>query len=65
MNNKYAITLQGRNILGTRKNESFFVTDNISVTSLRVPMSPMLSLSFSMKLNNYKYREKSKSVDDI
>lgn len=64
-NGKYSLTLQGRNIFGTRKNDSYIFAEGLTVHSIRIPKSPMVSLTFSMRLNNYKSRRRNVEVNDI
>ncbi len=64
-NNKYAVVLQGRNIFGTKTRDSYIITEGLTVHSLSIPKSPDISLSFSMRLNNYKKANKGVELDDI
>jgi outer membrane receptor protein involved in Fe transport len=51
--NKYSFTLQGRNILATQKRIETRVTENVQIYSIRQPLAPQITLTFSLKLNNY------------
>jgi len=51
---RFALTLQGRNILGTARRDSFSLTENVYISELRRPLSPQVNLTLSIKLNNYK-----------
>ncbi len=65
-NNKYAFTLQGRNILNTQKRITTSETQNVTIYSERMPLFPMVSLTFSLKLNNYqKVFERNEQLDDF
>ena len=64
--NKYAFTLQGRNILGTQKRINTILTENVTVYSENIPLTPQLSLTFSLKLNNYqKVYDRNEVMDDF
>lgn len=65
MNNKFSFTLQGRDILSTKRRESTIITSSTKVHMLRIPRSPVIMLTCSLRLNNYKYLSKSDSVEDI
>ena len=51
---KYSLTLQGRNVLNSQKRINTLVTENVQIYSSRIPVYPMVALTFSMKVNNYK-----------
>jgi outer membrane receptor protein involved in Fe transport len=53
-NKRLALTLQGRNIFGTDRHDSFSLTENVYISELSSPLSPQVSLALSIKLNNYK-----------
>ena len=63
---KFSFILQGRNILNTQKSISTIATENVNITSTWQPLYPMVSLTFSMKLNNYqKVFDKNEQMDDF
>ena len=65
-NNKYAFTLSGRNILNTQKRINTVETQNVIIYSERIPLYPIVSLTFSLKLNNYqKVYERNEQLDDF
>lgn len=63
---RFALTLQGRNILGTARNDSFSITENVTITDISRPLSPQVSLTLSIKLNNYqKVYDRGDDMDDF
>lgn len=64
-NNKYTFTLQGRNILNTQKRISTTLTENVYIYSERIPLYPQMSLTFSLKLNNYQKVFDREDIDDF
>ena len=63
---RLALTLQGRNVLGTARNDSFSLTENVYVTDISRPLSPQVSLTLSIKLNNYKkVYNRGEAMDDF
>jgi outer membrane receptor protein involved in Fe transport len=63
---RFALTLQGRNILGTARNDSFSLTENVYITEIARPLSPQISLTLSIKLNNYKkVQDRGEQMDDF
>lgn len=64
--NKFAFTLQGRNILNTQKRGSISTIQNVDIYSERIPLYPQISLTLSIKLNNYqKVYDRSEQMDDF
>lgn len=64
--NKYSLTLQGRNILNTEVQESISTIDNVTLTTIRTPLYPMVSMTLSIRLNNYqKMFDRGESMDDF
>lgn len=64
--NRLALTLQGRNIFGTARNDSFSVTEKVTITDITRPLAPQVSLTLSIKLNNYKkIRDRGDDMDDF
>jgi len=51
---QYNLNLQGGNILNTEKDNTVINTQNVQLYESRLPKYPMVVLTFSMKLNNYK-----------
>lgn len=65
-NKRFALTLQGRNVLGTARNDSFSITENVTITDISRPLSPQVSLTLSIKLNNYKkVYDRGETMDDF
>jgi len=62
--NKYAFTLQGRNIFGSVKRASLRYTDNVEIYSINQPLAPQIILTFTLKLNNYQKVYNKDGVDD-
>jgi len=63
---RFALTLQGRNILGTARNNSFSITEKVTITDISVPLSPQINLTLSIKLNNYrKVHDRTEAMDDF
>jgi outer membrane receptor protein involved in Fe transport len=63
---KIALTLQGRNVFGTARRESLSVTENVTIYDLSEPLYPQLSLTLSIKLNNYqKTYNRGDQMDDF
>lgn len=64
--NKLSFNLQGRNILMTSRRESFSNTANVDIHSLSIPRAPFVSLTVSVKLNNYeKIYNREEQLDDF
>ena len=63
---KFSLSLQGRNILNTAVNESVAFTENVTITTIREPLWPMVTLNLSIRLNNYqKVYERNEEMDDF
>ena len=63
---RFALTLQGRNILGTARNDSFSSTENVYISNISRPLSPQVSITLSIKLNNYqKVYDRGEDMDDF
>lgn len=63
---RYSFILQGRNILKTQKIVNELSTGNVEIYDTWEPLYPMVSLTFSMKLNNYqKIFDKGENMDDF
>ncbi len=63
---RFAVTLQGRNIFGTARNDSFSLTENVYITDISKPLAPMISVTLSIKLNNYKkVFDRGEDMDDF
>ncbi len=66
MKNKFSLTLQGRNILGTDRRASTSFTENVTLESISRPLNPQLMVTLSIKLNNYqKVLDRNESMDDF
>lgn len=66
MKNRFAVTVQGRNILGTDRRGSTSYTQNVTLYSLSKPLYPQLMFSLAIKLNNYqKVLDRNDSIDDF
>ncbi|MFD1550587.1 hypothetical protein DNU06_14640 [Putridiphycobacter roseus] len=64
--NKYSLTIQARNILKTQKNISNTYTENVELYTIREPLYPSISLTLSIKLNNYqKVYSRTETMDDF
>ena len=64
-NNRFALILQVRDIFSTIRRESFSFAGNVENYSLRQPRTPFYSLTFSMRLNNYKKKRTQEEMDDF
>lgn len=63
---RLALTLQGRNILGTERRGSISEIENVSLNSLSKPLYPQVSLAIAIKLNNYqKVFDRNEQMDDF
>ncbi|MDA7803107.1 TonB-dependent receptor [Crocinitomix sp.] len=63
---KLGVTLQGRNIFGTDRRGNISYTQNVYINSLSKPLAPQLTLSVSLKLNNYqKVFDRNGEMDDF
>jgi hypothetical protein len=66
MKNKLAVTLMGRNILGTERNGSTSFTENVFIETLSKPFAPQIMLSVALKFNNYqKVANRNEQMDDF
>ena len=64
--NKFSLTLQARNVLNTQKNISKTFTENVYLYSERIPLYPSISMTLSIKLNNYqKVYSRNEEMDDF
>lgn len=66
MQNKLSCILAVNNVLSTRKNVYTSSINNLTVYQNSIPYSPMVMLTVSLKLNNYKkVMEKQQQMDDF
>lgn len=64
-NNKFALIFQMRDIFSTIRRESISFAGNVENYSLRQPRTPFYTLTFSMRLNNYKKKRQEEEMDDF
>ena len=63
---RLAFTLQGRNILGTDRRESFSTTEYVDIHTINIPLAPQIQFSVAIKLNNYqKVYDRESEMDDF
>lgn len=65
LKNKLTFNLNGRNVFLTQRHINYIYTDNVSVYQSRIPKGPMVSLTVSLKLNNYEKLYKTEHMDDF
>ena len=66
MKKKFSVTVQGRNVLGTARRESFSLTENVYIYNLSKPLYPQIMVTLSVKLNNYrKVYDRTERMDDF
>ena len=63
--NKFALIFQVRDIFSTIRRESFSFAGNVENYSLRQPRTPFFTLTFSMRLNNYRKKREQEELDDF
>ena len=64
--NRFSLGLQGRNIFNTAVNQSVAFTENVTITTIREPLWPQVTLNLSIRLNNYqKVYERNEEMDDF
>jgi len=63
--NKFAFTLQGKDILSSSNRRYHSVTQNVEIIRIKEPRTPTVQLSFTMKLNNYQKMRKENDVMDF
>jgi len=63
---KLSMTLQGRNIFGSARRESFSTISNVYIHDTSRKLAPLITLSASIKLNNYqKVYDRNEGMDDF
>ncbi|MFT5821201.1 MAG: outer membrane receptor protein involved in Fe transport [Crocinitomix sp.] len=66
MKKRFSVSLSGRNLFGTQRRGSITTTENVEFYSISKPLAPQITLSVSIKLNNYqKAFERSEQMDDF
>jgi outer membrane cobalamin receptor len=63
--NKLTFNLNARNAFLTARSINYIYTDNVTVFDRSIPRGPMLSLTVSLKLNNYEKFYKDEQLDDF
>ncbi|MCB0700652.1 MAG: TonB-dependent receptor [Chitinophagaceae bacterium] len=63
--NKLTFNLNALNAFLTDRNINYVYTDNVTIYDTRIPQGPMLSLTVSLKLNNYEKLYKQEQLDDF
>lgn len=63
--NKLTFNLNARNAFFTSRDINYIYTDNVTIYNQGYPKAPMLSLTVSLKLNNYEKFYEEESLDDF
>ena len=62
--NRYSLVLQVRDMFNTIRRENYALAGNVETYNLSIPKTPMVMLTFSMRLNNYNKRQRSQEEGD-
>lgn len=63
--NKLTFNLNARNVFLTDRRINYVYTDNVTIYQSRIPKGPMVTLTVSLKLNNYEKLLNSEHLDDF
>ncbi|MBD3638797.1 MAG: TonB-dependent receptor [Crocinitomicaceae bacterium] len=64
-NNKLTFNLNARNAFLTAREIDYIYTENVTIYQSEIPKGPMLSLTVSLKLNNYEKFYRDEQLDDF